>query len=243
MVTTVREERLAPRSSSNGVSVMARIQYIAVLAALWGATTAPAGAQPLGPGDIADGDRYRDCLMKVYTEPDAAYEMGLAWLFEAGGMPAMHCSAAALVALGHHEEGATRLEEAAVTPDLISDPVRAELLAQAAAAWMSAEDPQAAIRALDTALAFTPSDSDLLIDRALAHGALEDFDAAAEDLSLALAYRPSDLVALRLRAQAWLELERYELAEADVRRALDIDEEDIETLLIRGEVRQKLGVY
>lgn len=216
-----------------------------VFCALWLTITtvfaAPGMAQTAADNDIADAQRYRQCLSTVTTEPDAAYEMALVWLFEAGGMAPMHCAAAALIALGHYGEGATRLEVAAVTPDPISDPVRAELLAQASAAWMEAQDIPAAIKALDMALAFAPSDPDLLIDRALAHAAGEDYEAASEDLSRALTIRPDDLLALRLRASAWVELEYYDLAKADVDRALKLDEHDVETLLIRGTVRQKLG--
>lgn len=203
---------------------------------------APALAQSAIEDDIADTQRYRTCLQTVITEPDAAYELALTWLYEAGGMPAMHCSAAALAALGHHEEAATRLEDAAITPDPISDAVRAELFAQAASAWMSADDTPAAIEALDSALAFSPANPELLIDRALAHAAAENYQSASEDLSLSLAMRPDDVLALRLRAQAWIELDQYELAKSDVDRALSIDENDIETLLIRGQVRQKLGL-
>ncbi len=218
------------------------MRFSATIVALIAAGGAASAQDIIVNWDDEDTKRYRDCLTAVQNEPDAAYEMALTWQYESGGMPAMHCSAAALVALGHSKEGAGRLEEAAITPDPIADDVRAELLAQAAAAWMAAEQPEDAIRVLDSALIFRPDSPDLLIDRALALAVLGDFERAAEDLSLSLSERPDDLLALRLRAQAWIELGRFEEARSDVERALKIDPEDIETLLIRGRVRQELGL-
>ncbi len=197
------------------------------------------GQDVVADWDVLEAQRYAECLQRTIDEPDTAYELGLAWLYEAGGLPAAHCTAAALMALGQNAEGATRLEEAAITPLPIEDIVRAELLAQAAAGWMIAERPDDARRALTSALSFQPGDAQLLIDRAVAAAVTEDYPAAIDDLTLALSSSPVNILALRLRAEAWLELDRIDQAAADVERALAVDPEDIETLLVRGRVRQR----
>lgn len=218
------------------------MRHLAVLLAVFGLTPLSAGAQSGDQDwDAVDAERYRTCLTMVGTDPDDAYEDGLAWVFEAGGAPAKHCVAVALIALGHEEEGAARLEEVAFSRELSDPDVKIELLSQSAASWMAAENAVEAHRVLTLALELNPMEPDVLIDRALASAAEDDYSAAAQDLSLALAERPEDALALRLRAEAWLELGEAQQASDDIARALRIAPDDIDTLLVRGKVRQALG--
>ena len=78
-----------------------------VLAALGLAVSPCALAQDAVPVDQA---RYRACIAEIDADPMAAYETGLAWQAQAGGWPAAHCTALAIVASGDYAEGAARLE-------------------------------------------------------------------------------------------------------------------------------------
>lgn len=198
--------------------------------------------------DDLEAERYAECMDLVGSDPERGYEYGLAWRFEGGGAPARHCVAAGLVALGEFEEGAARLEEAALAPDAGDAAVRAEILLQSADAWLAANAPAEAERALSQGLRVLPGDADLLIARGLARGLLSDYEAAARDLSIALAERPDDGVALRLRAEAYLQLGRLDDAERDVTRAIALaeaaggaspDNDDlIEALVVRGRLNE-----
>lgn len=201
---------------------------------------APATAQTRDWEAIAR-QRYVQCLALVESDPTTAYENALGWRSEGGGAPARHCIAAALIKLGQHAEGASRMEATAAAPDAGDDVIRADLLGQAGGAWLEAGENAEAERVLSQALLLRPGDPDLLVDRALAYALQGQFRSAVEDLSIALTSRPSDLDALRLRANAWAELGRYEEAARDVARGLAFAPNDVELLLVRGRVRQALG--
>lgn len=195
--------------------------------------SAPASAQRRD-WDLQEQQRYENCLGLIETDPDLAYETAIAWQFESGGPPARHCVASALIALGQYEEGAARLESAAAAPDAGSIDVRAAMLHQAGQAWLSANAPAEAERALTYGLSIAPGNPDLLVERALARGLQHEWAEAVQDLTISLTRRDQDVQALRLRAEANLQLGRYDEADEDVEAALAIDPEDIETLVVRG---------
>lgn len=198
--------------------------------------------------DEIEERRYAECMDLVETDPDRGYEYGLAWRFEGGGAPARHCVAAGLVALGEFEEGAARLEDAALAADGGSAEIRAEMLLQASDAWLAANAPAEAERTLTQGLRVLPGNAELLIARGLARGLLADYDAAARDLSIALAERPDDQLALRLRAEALMQLGQLDEAERDVNRAVELaqasgganpdNEALIEALVVRGRLNE-----
>ncbi len=200
----------------------------------------PVSASPRDWDAIAR-ERYVQCLRLVESDPTEAYESALGWRSEGGGAAARHCIASALIKLGQFAEGASRLEATASAPDAGDEVIRADLLGQAGGAWLQADEPAEAERALTQALLLRPGDPDILVDRAIAYAVQGQFRSAVEDLSIALASRPSDLDALRLRANAWAELGRYEDAARDVARGLAYAPNDLELLLVRGRVRQALG--
>lgn len=182
--------------------------------------------------------RLADCLSLVESDPEAAYEDGLAWL-SAGGRPgARHCTAVALIALGHPDEGAARLEDLANAPDAGGLEERRTYLSKAGNAWLLAGAPEAALVTIDNALKLAPGDPGLLIDRASANLSMERWQQAAGDLDTVLDERPSDPQALGLRARALKELGRYDAALADVEAARTGAPDNIDLLVLRGDIRE-----
>ncbi len=185
-----------------------------------------------------EATRLANCLELVETDPETAYEDGLAWL-SAGARPgARHCTAVALIALGHADEGAARLEELANAPDAGGIEERRTYLTKAGSAWLLAGAPDAAIVAIENALKLAPGDPDLLIDRASANLAMEQWQTAVTDLDLVLVDLPANTEALELRARALKELGRYDAALADVNAARSGAPDNIDLLVLRGEIRE-----
>lgn len=182
--------------------------------------------------------RLANCLELVETDPETAYEDGLAWLSDGGRPGARHCSAVALIALGHPEEGAARLEELANAPDAGGIDARTAYLAQAGNAWLLAGAPEAAIVTLTNALKLAPGDAGLLKDRAAALIATERWQEAVTDLDATMDAMPLDAEALMLRARAYMEMERFDLALADIENARGSAPGNIDILLLRGDIRE-----
>ncbi|MEM9740197.1 MAG: hypothetical protein AAF829_10035 [Pseudomonadota bacterium] len=182
--------------------------------------------------------RLTQCLDLVETDPEAAYEDGLAWLSDGGRPNARHCTAVALIALGHPEEGAARLEDLANAPDAGGLEARTAYLGLAGNAWLLAGAPEASILALTNALKLAPGNTGLLKDRAAALIAAERWQEAVTDLDIAIDAMPLDYEALTLRARAYLELDRYDLAFSDIETARGTAPDDIDVLLLRGDIRE-----
>ncbi len=182
--------------------------------------------------------RLETCLERIETNPEAAYEDGLAWLGQGSRPPARQCVALALIALGQPEAGAAELEDLANAPDAGSLEQRALYLAQSGNAWMAAGLPRAAETTLTNAVKLSPNDSELHADRAAAYLALERWEEALGDLDYSLSIQPSNADALAMRARAYLQLERYDDALNDVDEARLQRPEDIELLVLRGDIRE-----
>jgi tetratricopeptide (TPR) repeat protein len=185
-----------------------------------------------------EATRLADCLERVETDPEAAYEDGLAWLSDGGRPAARHCAAVALIALGHPGEGAARLEELANAPDAGGIDKRMAYLGQAGNAWLLAGAPEAAVIAFDNALKLSPGNRDLLQDRAVAQIAAGRWQQAVSDLEAAAALAPLGAEGLSLRARAFLELERYQEALRDIEAARSAAPGNIDILVLRGEIRE-----
>lgn len=186
--------------------------------------------------------RLDACLARIETDPDNAYEDGLAWSYQGNRPGARQCTALALIALGHPEEGADRLQSLANATDGGTMEQRAAYLSQAGNAWIQAENPDAALVAFDGAIKIAPDAPELLMDRASAHLLLEHYDEAIEDLDAALRYTPGLGEAHQLRGQAWLEKGDPDKAMLDVKAAMDADPENVATLVLRGRVREALRI-
>ncbi len=185
-----------------------------------------------------ESQKLAECRALTETEPERAYEMGLAWLGNGNRPAARHCTALAMIALEHFEEGAMRLEELANAPDAGTVEARALYLSQAGNAWLVAGLPEAAITTLEGASRLRPGDPDLMVDLASARLALGQWREATRQLNAALELAPGDPGALGLRARALKELDQFEAALADVNAARLAAPDDIDLLVLRGEIRE-----
>ncbi len=190
----------------------------------------------------AEEARLEACVAKIETDPENAYEDGLAWSYEGNRPGARQCTALALIALGNYETGAERLESLATSTDGGSMEQRAIYLSQAGQAWIMAGAPEVAVVSFTDALTMAPGTMDLLLDRASAYILIEEWDKALSDLDLALANSPGFGPAHQLRAEVYLNKKSYDLAMRDVESAMAADPKNIDTLLVRGRVREAIRV-
>jgi len=190
----------------------------------------------------AEAERLDACVAKIETDPENAYEDGLAWTYEGNRPGARQCAALALIALGNYETGADRLESLASSSDGGSMEQRAIYLSQAGQAWIMAGAPEVAVVSFSDALRFAPGTTELLLDRAGAYLLLEEWDRALPDLDLALANSPGLAEAHQLRAQVYLSKNKYDLALKDVDAAIAADPTNIDTLVVRGRVREAIRI-
>ena len=188
----------------------------------------------------AEDARLAACVEKIETNPEDAYEDGLAWTFEGNRPGARQCTALALIALGNYEVGADRLEALATSTDGGTMEQRALYLSQAGQAWIMAGAPDLAVVSFTDALSLAPGTLDLLLDRASANMMLEEWDTALSDLDLALANSPGYGPAHQLRAEVHLNKKSYDAALRDVESAMEADPKNIDTLLVRGRVREAI---
>lgn len=199
----------------------------------------PAAAQSLD--ELAQRE-YRACITHISIDPNQAFEKALAWQDLGGGAPAQHCAAAALIALGHHREAATRLEALATNmPDDTPEGVVAGVLAHAGIAWLDAGDAERAYAVQTSALLLSPRNPDILGDRAMTLAQQNRYWEAVDDLTRALETEPGRVDLMVLRASAYRFIDADDLALEDLERALQIDPENPEALLERGIQRRLAG--
>jgi tetratricopeptide (TPR) repeat protein len=198
---------------------------------------APVPPHPAG----AEAAEYEHCMQLARDNPEAARTLAAKWHERGGAHPAEHCLAVALVGLGHYKEAAERLEKLA--PAMVHAPVslRADMLGQAAQAWLLAGEPGRAWKADEAALALRPDDPDLLVDRAEAAGAAGWYDKAIADLDRVLKMNPKRFEALLYRASANRQLGRLDAALADIETALTLSPDSPSALLERGNIRSLRG--
>ncbi len=180
---------------------------------------------------------YRACLQLARSKPEDGWEEAIAWQSLEGGEPARHCAAVALIGLGKLEEAAKRLESLA-QHSRGTEALRAEMLAQAAQAWLHADKIELALADLDTALGLVPNQPDLLLDKAMAMAQAAHYKDAAEVLTTLLAVQPNRVEAMVLRGSAYRYLDKLELAKEDISRALVLEPNQPDALLERGMIRR-----
>ena len=195
---------------------------------------------PPFPPRIADDAEYDKCMTMLVEDPDGAEDMSARWQANGGGDAADHCQALAVIANGDPEAGAEMLEELA-HGDKVQGLTRAILLSQAADARLMAEQPEAALKDSNEAIALSPDDPDLLIGRATAEDALDKRTEAMDDLNRALQLDNKRVDALVLRAAVWRRMDMLDEARSDIDRAVTLDPDDAEALLERGILRQRAG--
>ena len=209
---------------------------------------AVAPQRPASPPRSAEADAatYERCMKLAREDPGAARDLAEGWRDRGGGHPADHCIALALIGLKQYRPAASRLEKLAQVMVRAPAPLRAEVLGQAAQAWLLAGDPARAYAAAGAALALRPADgdlsvADLLVDRAEAAGSAGWFDKALADLDRVLKADPARLDALIYRASAYRAQGRLDPALADVGKALDLAPDSVPALLERGNIRRLRG--
>jgi tetratricopeptide (TPR) repeat protein len=195
----------------------------------------PAGAE------VIDGPQeYRVCLALAKQKPEQGWEEALAWQSLGGGEAARHCGAVALIGLGKYGEAATRLETLA-NESVRDDTVRAEMLAQAAQAWIMLGNIQRADSAQRGALILSPGNPDILLDHAVLLAQIAHYRDAVEVLSQLLRAQPNRVEALTLRGSAFRYLDNVAGAEDDINSALKLDPDFADALMERGILRRMKG--
>ncbi len=223
-----------------------RRPWVAPLALSIACLAAPAGAVDLPVEDPPAA--YARCMDLARTRPRQGFEAAVTWQGLGGGEAARHCAAVALLGLGEHAEAAGRLE--ALAQDSRRPlPLRLDLLAQAATAWMLTRDPARADAVLSTALDVAErGDADararmpgLLIDRATARAAAGAVLQAARDLDRVLDAQPANLEARALRASALRQAGSLAAAEADADAVLAAAPAHPGALLEKGNIQRLAG--
>jgi tetratricopeptide (TPR) repeat protein len=205
-------------------------------------TSPQKSAPPTAPRNAAgDQATYEHCLSLAETDPGAARDLAEHWQSRGGAHPADHCYAVALVGLKQYKEGATRLEALAQAMVHAPNSLRAEVLDQAAQAWLLSGDASRAYAADSAALNLLPNDADLLVDRAEAAGSEGWYDKAVADLDRVLSGDPNRVDALVYRASANRQLDKLDLALTDVDRAVRLAPNSVSALLERGDVLRLKG--
>jgi tetratricopeptide (TPR) repeat protein len=184
--------------------------------------------------------KYQRCILLSKTDPDAAFDMSLAWQDFGGGEAAGHCIAAALVGLKIYNEAALRFETLAQS-SRNDAPVRAGMLSQAAQAWLLDGNLERAQSILNAAILIQPDDPQLYVDRAVVYAEMKKFKEAIQDLSAALKRDQTLVDGYVFRASAYRRLKKLTPATSDIEQALRLDPKHSAGLLERGILRRIAG--
>ncbi len=186
----------------------------------------------------SSADQYADCIAVIAENPELGEASARAWAIDGGGAPAIHCAAVAHLALGRPRLAAVRLLEVAERPDAGDDDARATVLAEAALAWIDAEEPGFAEEAAEAARAAAPWRADIAIVAAKAHAAATSWQAAADAVTAAEEGEAATSEGYVIRARARRALGKNREAAEDIVRALTLDPFDLDALVLRGELIQ-----
>ncbi len=204
------------------------------------ALPAPAVAQQ-ALADLSDPVAYERCLAHAKSDPEEAFEDAIAWRDAGGGPGALHCTALSLVGLGQFEEAAGRLEDLAQSMKTFAPAARADVLGQAARAWLSAGRATRAFAAASAGLALDPDNVELIVDRSEVLASAANYWEALDDLNRALELDPDQIDALIFRATAYRYVDALDLSRDDLSRALAMAPGNVDALVERGIVRRLDG--
>jgi len=182
---------------------------------------------------------YDRCLGAIEEDALQAFDSALAWQDQGGGPPAQHCSALALLALSQYGDAADRLDAIAQNPNNGLDALlRAQILIQAASAWIMEGYPAQGIASLDAAIQLDVPSGGILaqvyFDRSRAHALNRQWSEAVEDATRALDFAPGAKDALTLRATSHRLLGNTDDALADIEQILEDDADYAPALIERG---------
>ncbi|MEZ5915558.1 MAG: hypothetical protein R3C42_08055 [Parvularculaceae bacterium] len=183
-------------------------------------------------------ERYADCVALIADDLDTGRRAAERWVSEGGGAPALHCLAVGDLAAGFSKLAAARLTEISERSDAGDSRARARLLAEAALAWLDADDATQAEGSILAAQRLTPELPELDFVAAKVYAAAGKWQAASEAVTAAEAAGLKTVEAYLIRARAARALGRDEDAAHDVVAALTIDPYDIDALTLRGELKQ-----
>lgn len=176
---------------------------------------------------------YNICMKEAFEKPDSAYVRAVRWRDLGGGYGADHCAATAMMGMHQYRDAAVRLERLAQT-GRVEAGIKAQLLGQAAQAWLMADEPSRAEANATAGLSLLPDNTELLIDRAQAKAARKDYTGALNDLDKVLALQPGQAEAFVFRATAKRFLDDLAGAMDDINQALSINNRQVEGYLERG---------
>ena len=203
---------------------------------------APAPAPPAQPNqpsqtEIDEARQYADCMSLAQSDPEKALKTARAWERKAGGSPAGHCAAVALVGLGHYKEAADAMEKLAADELKDRKDLAVSLYGQAAQAWALANDNGRAVKAETAAIGLAPDNADLLVDRGILLASTGKYFDAIDDFSKAhdIAGNRADI--LIFRATAYRMLKSFDLASDDIERAIQLQPRNADAYLERGIIR------
>ena len=216
-----------------------RPRMVAAMVLAW-LLVAPSAASAQS-AELARSERYAKCMALARGDPDIGHKAAQAWRADGGGLAARHCTAVALLGLGHYEQAAQMLQTLAESAPAKATGFGHELLSQAANAWMIAGKPGTAYAVQTKALKARPNDVELLIDRSISLASTAKYWEAIDDLNHALDVDAKRVDALIFRASAYRRLDTLVLAEEDIARALAIAPHHPEALLERGNIRRLMG--
>lgn len=186
-------------------------------------------------------DSYDLCVERIAEDPDEAFEAAIQWQSLGGGMAARHCVALALSALDLHDEAAFRLEKIAEDMAGAEPWQQAEVLTQAANAWILWGADERAFDLLNKAIELAPGLPSPWIDRARLHMTAGRPFEALGDLNQAVDLAPFRVEALVFRGNAHRHMGNWTKGRDDLLRALELDPNMPEAWLELGNLAKAQG--
>lgn len=197
-----------------------------------------AAAAALFTTAAAQESRYHDCVALIEADLELGRVAAQQWVSEGGGANARHCLAVADLKAGFPKLAAIRLEETAERRDAGDDLVRARLLSQATNAWLEANEPTLAEKALNKAFDLTPNAGELHLTAAHVYAALERWQLVINAVAAAETAGFVSAQTYVLRGRAYAAQGSYQTAADDVVNALVLDPVNVDALVLRGEIQQ-----
>jgi Flp pilus assembly protein TadD len=193
-------------------------------------------AQP-SQTEIDQARQYADCMNLAQSDPGKALKAARIWERKAGGAPAGHCAAVALVGLGQYKEAGDAMEKLAADELKDRKDLAASLYGQAAQAWVLAGDNGRAVKDETAAIQLVPDDPEMLVDRGIILASTGKYFEAIDDFGKAhdLAGNRADI--LVFRATAYRKLKSFDLANDDIDRAIQLQPKNADAYLERGIIR------
>ena len=184
---------------------------------------------------------YNSCVDLTRIDPDAGYDLALAWAETDVSGGASHCAGLALAGLGLFDAAAERFTRAAIEGQKMSNVERALLHQQAGDAWLLANRGAQAAESFAQALTYIPEEPELLFGRARGYELEKQTALALQDVNLAIANDPKFAAAYLLRGRLYRQSKRLDAAAADIDAALANGVDPIAARLERGLIRYEQG--